>query len=190
MQESNPIDQALQKANQTFFSLRSMQLDLLKDRPEAVPTLAKWLYDEWRPYDASLTIEKLIHSFHERLRSAGIPITFVVAANDKPVGCVSLKKLSDPEFSDFPKDSVWLGSLYVIVEKRNQGIGQELMKFAATVARNLGYERLYFYTSNPKNVAWYVQGGAQVIETRPFRGHQITLMSKATRSVHVLWGTH
>lgn len=172
-------DQALQKANQTFFSFRSMQLDLLKNRPEAIPTLAKWLYEEWKPYDASLTIQKLIHSFHERLNSEGLPIAFVVVAKDKPVACISLKKLSDPEFSDFPKDSIWIGSLYVSVENRNQGIGQELMKFAATVAKNLGCESLYFYTSNPLNIAWYVKGGAHVIDTRPFRGHHITIMQSS-----------
>lgn len=170
------ITQELEEVNASFFYPHSMHLDLLKNHPETIPTLAQWVYEEWKSYDASLTLQKLIDSFSERLKSDQIPIAFVVLKKGHPIGCIGLKEQSSPEFSDFPKDSIWMGSLQVVLEERNQGIGQELLKFSKTIAKGFGYKRLYFYTSNYANVEWYVKRGAYVMETRPFRGHTITIM--------------
>jgi len=170
------IQQALQKENEYFFFPLSMRLDLLKNCPQVIPILAQWLYEEWKPYDASLTKEKLIHSFKMRLNDDAIPITFVVLKDGLPIGVISLKKETAPEFADFTKNSIWMGSLQVIPEERNQGIGKELLKFSQIIARQFGYEKLYFYTSNPSNVKWYLKRGAQVIEERLFRHHKITIM--------------
>jgi GNAT superfamily N-acetyltransferase len=176
MENALMIQQALQRENEDFFFPHSMQLDLLKNCPQVIPILAQWLYDEWHPYDASLTKEKLIHSFKMRLNTDTIPITFVVLKDALPIGLISLKKETAPEFADFPENTIWMGSLQVIPEERSQGVGQELLKFSQTIARHFGYEKLYFYTSNPTNVKWYLKRGAQVIEERPFRHHKITLM--------------
>jgi GNAT superfamily N-acetyltransferase len=170
------IQEAIQKENEKFFFPHSMQLDLLKNQPHVIPTLAQWLYDEWHSYDASLSKESLIHNFKMRLSNEVIPITFVVLKDSLPIGVISLKKETAPEFSDFPENAVWMGSLQVIFEERGQGVGQELLKFTQSIAAQMGYKNLYFYTSNPENVRWYTQRGAQVIEKRSFRGHQITIM--------------
>lgn len=171
------IQHAIQAENENFFFPRSIQLDLLKNCPQVIPSLAQWLYEEWHSLDVSLTKEKLIHSFKMRLNADDIPITFVVLKDGLPIGVVSLKKETAPEFADFPEDSIWMGSLQVVLEERNQGIGQALLKFSQTIARKFGYEKLYFYTSNPANVKWYIKKGAQVIEERPFRHHTITIMA-------------
>ncbi len=164
-------------ANQDYFSARRMQIDTLKNHPEQIPILAKWLYDEWHPYDADLTEEKLIASFSSRLHNDQIPMTFVVLKNNRLVGSISLKTRPRPDFSDLPEDSLWLGSLQVIPEERNQGLGQKLVEFSLSVAKQFGYDKVYLYTSNPHNVPWYVKRGAKILEERPFHGHQITLMS-------------
>jgi len=170
------IQQAIQKENENFFFPLSMQLDLLKNCPQVIPTLAQWLYEEWHPYDALLTEEKLIHAFTKRLNSDSIPIVFVVLKNDMPMGVISLKMETSPEFSDFPENSIWMGSLYVLPEERNLGVGSELLKFVQTIAKQFGYENLYFYTSNFTNVKWYLKRGAHLIGERPFRNHRIAVM--------------
>jgi GNAT superfamily N-acetyltransferase len=168
--------QIIDKANQSFFSPRSIRLDLLKNCPQVIPILAQWLYDEWHSYDATLTKEKLIKAFNERLNSDKIPITFVALRGNQPIGVISLKEETNPIFADFPQGALWMGSLHVLPEERKKGVGQELLKFATTVAKHLGNEKLYFYTSNPLNVKWYVQRGAQIIGERQFRDHLITVM--------------
>lgn len=170
------IQQKIDETNKSFFSQRNLHLALLKNYPQVIPTLADWLYDTWHPYDTSLTREKLIHSFEARLNSDQIPITFVILENNKPIGLVSLKRQTSPELSDFSKDSLWMGGLQVIEEKQNQGLGQELLRFAANMARLQGLEKLHFYTSDPSKVAWYLKRGAQILEKRPFRNHTITIM--------------
>lgn len=176
------ISELLKEKNRSFFYPLSMQLDLLKNHPQTILKLARWLYEEWKPYDPSLTLEKLIHSFGERLNSDQIPISFVVVKEREPIACISLKEQSSPELMDFPKNSIWLGSLQVIPEERNKGIGQALLKFCVSAVRSFGHTSLYLYTSNADNVKWYVDRGAEVIETRPFRGHTITIMQISTIS--------
>lgn len=63
----------------------------------------------------------------------------------------------------------------MIPEERNKGIGSALAKFVVTLAKRLGYNTLYFYTSN-ENVEWCVKKGAFVFEKRPFHNHMITIM--------------
>jgi GNAT superfamily N-acetyltransferase len=171
------IHDVLQEANNTFFFPNSMQLDLLKNQSQVIPILAQWLYEEWHSYDITLTKEKLVDSLNKRQNDDKIPITFVVLKNAAPIGMIALKEQSDPEFSDFPKESLWMGSFHVAPEERSKGLGQELLKVAETVAIHLGYKEIFFYTSNPKNVPWYLKRGASLIEEeRSFRNHKIAIM--------------
>jgi predicted N-acetyltransferase YhbS len=170
------IQQVLQEENRNFFSPRSMKLDLLKNCPQTIPTLAEWIYEEWHSYDASLTKEKLIHAFSMRLNNDRIPLTFVVLKNDLPIGVISLKRETAPEFTDFPENSIWMGSLHVLPEERNQGLSHELLKLVQVVAKGFGYENLYLYISNPEYVRWYLNKGASLIEERSFRNHRIAIM--------------
>jgi GNAT superfamily N-acetyltransferase len=172
----NNIEGVLREANASFFSSRGMKLDFLKNWPQAIPTIAQWVYDEWSPYDPSLTKERLIHSFSARLNDDRLPITFIALKETVPIGIISVKGRADPEFSDFPQDSLWAGSLQVVHEERCRGIGEELGKFAIALAKRLNYAEIYFYTSNPLNVKWYTKRGAEIIGMRPFHNHTITIL--------------
>ncbi len=169
------IWQKLEQEDKDFFSSRSMRIDLLKNCPQVIPVLVQWVYEEWHSYDSSLTKEKLTQSFHKRLNDDKIPLTFIVLKEDKPIGMISLKERPH-DFLDFPEDSLWMGSLHVNLEERNQGLGRELLRFASTVAGSFGYEKMHFYTSNFDNVRWYLNNGAYIVQKRFFRGHPITIM--------------
>lgn len=173
----NNVEQTLQEVNRDFFAPHNMQLDLLKNHPQMVLIIAEWIYNEWRSYDSSLTLEKLVLSFSARLNSDRIPMTFVVLKNQKPIATISLKYETTPEFSDFPKNVPWIGSLQIDPQARYHGIGSELLKLVQTVARQFGHDTLYVYTSKPENVNWYLKRGANLIEERPFRNHTINIMN-------------
>lgn len=170
------IRQVLQEFNNTVFSPRSLHITLLKGCPEMIPILAEWEYQEWHRYSASLTIEKLVAGFNQRLNDDRLPLTFVVLKGTTPVGVISLENHFEPELSDLADGNPWGDSFIVTPEERNKGLGEELAKMAVIVAKQLGYRTIHFYTSNSKNVRWYVERGAEVIETRPYRGHVITVM--------------
>lgn len=169
------MKEILQKTNAELLS-QGVHLKTLRECPEVIPVLVEWLYEDWHSYDRTLTREKLSLSFKERLQSQEIPITFVLFRNTKPIGMVSVKKISYEEFTDFPPDSVWMGSLRVVQEERKSGLGERLVRFAAEIAKHYGYKEIFFYTSDPNNVPWYKKRGAEVLCEREFRDHQITIM--------------
>ncbi len=180
------IHQLLQEANNGFFAHRSMRLDFLKNCPQVIPILAQWLFEEWHTYDASVTQEKLINSFKTRLNYDKVPMTFVAFKGETPIGVISLRTQTDPEFSDYPATSVWMGSLFVVSEERNQGVGKELVKFAATIAKYLGHDELYFYTSAPTRVDWYLKQHAQILDKRTFHNHLVIVMRIPLKDLYEL----
>jgi RimJ/RimL family protein N-acetyltransferase len=174
-EESTIIRNVLKKTNESF-SPRFIRFELLKDCPTAISILAQWQYDDWHSYDTSLTLEKLVNHFERQFTENDTSFTIVALKDGMPIGSISLDKEGEPEFSDFSGTGPWMGAFHVISTERNQGIGQELATVALTIAKHLGYQQVNFFTSNFSNVGRYVKKGAQIVESRPFRGHTITIM--------------
>lgn len=169
------IRDTLKEINEKVFFPQSIRLELLKEYPGTIPILAQWMYDEWHSYDATLTKERLVDSFKNRLNNNKMPFTLVALRNSEPIGIISLIEKGEPEFIEFINTSPWI-SLQVPSKERNKGLEQELLSAANTIAARLGYEKLFVYTSHPDKVEWFIKNGAQLIEQRPFRGHTITMM--------------
>lgn len=153
----------------------AIKIDYLKNHQQTIPTLAQWVYDEWHSYDGSLTKEQCERAFLRRLNDDKLPIAFVALKDNAPVGVVSLKDKSDPELSEFPKNSLWLGSLIAKVE----GVDEELLKTVSAMGKRLKFEEMYFYLSNPDLVPWYVERGAEVVDKRSLRNHKVTILKMA-----------
>ncbi len=162
--------------NRECFAPKSMHVDLLKHHPDVIPVLAEWIYEQWHTYDYSLTKDRLITSFSHRLNDDQIPLAFVVWKSDLLIGTLSVKHNHASELADFPQNAAWIGSLQVIAEERNQGVGQGLITLAKKVGAALGHKTLYLYTSNPLNVDWYLARGGRVLHKRLFRNHTITVI--------------
>lgn len=171
--EDTIIRSVLQAANEQLLS-KSLRFELLKDSPHLVPVLVQWQYDDWVSYDASLTKERLYHEFVRQLDAEDLAFTLVAIRDEVPIGSISLDNEGEPELSDLP--GPWPGNFHVIEQERGKGIGKQLGNVMLTIAKELGYTHLYFFTSNPLNVKKYVKKGASVFEMRPFRGHTITVM--------------
>ena len=169
------IESALQEANEKVFKPKAIQVKLLKECAFAIPTLVDWLYGDWQTYDVTLTKERLVSGLEAQLANDGMPFTLVALKGEVPIGMISLKREGPTELADFP--GPWPGSFHVIPEERPRRIGWHLATLIFTIARGLGHKQLNFYTSNPRNVTRYTKLGARVLETRPFRGHTITIMS-------------
>ena len=140
-----------------------VEFRLLKECPEVIPTLVGWIYEHWLPYDPSLTEERLVEGFRERLHDDRLPLTIVAFREGDPVGVISLKTEEAPELNEIAEGSPWLGSLHVIESFRGVGIGSQLLHLSGAVAAKLGYRHIFLYTSDPDNVSWYKKQGAVVI---------------------------
>lgn len=170
------LKQVLSDLNNEIFSPRSLHLNFLKHYPEWIPLLAEWEYADWHSYDHSLTKEKLIDGFSQRLHDDQLPLVLVLFKAVLPIGVISLENQTEPELADLEDGNPWGGSFHIIAEERGRGLGEAAGKALGILAKRLGYERLWFYTSNPRNVKWYARQGVKIVEKRPFRGHEITVM--------------
>ena len=173
--EASIIQKTIQTSNLAIFSSMGLRIELLKSCPHTIPILAEWTYKEWHSYDASLTKGKLIDRLNNRLHDDKIPFTVVVFRGDVPVGTVSLKKQYAPEFLCLAADSSWLGSLEVVPGERGKGLGEELLKLAKKLAKNLGYKSIFLYMSNLSNLDWYYKREAVFVESQIFRNHNIVI---------------
>lgn len=160
--------------NDPFFCSKNIRVDLLKDCPQQMTTIAQWQYDDWHKYDTALTIERLLADFQKQLQEESMPFTIVASRQTVPIATISLKKQPETELADLP--GPWPGTFHVIATERDQGIGRKLGELVIRIAKRLGYPGINFYTSDPQNVPKYVRAGAAVLETRPFRGHTITVL--------------
>lgn len=153
-----------------------LNVRLLKDCPETIPLLAKWAFQEWGRYDKTLTEEKLVSALKARLYNDRIPFTLVAFKDNYPVGTIALKEEGAAELADLHDGNPWLGSFFVVPEERKHNLGSQLFTLVLKIAKNLGHTHVWLYTSNRENVPWYVKRGGTVIETRPFRQHEITVI--------------
>lgn len=170
------IYEVLEETNKTKVNSESMRFALLSENPTLIPILAQWQYNDWHTYDISLTQEQLIHAFETQSLEDGPSFTIVALKEDKPVGSISLDQVGEVEFADLWGSGPWIGSFHVIPEERNKGIGEALGKMILTAARRLEYTQVNFFTSNLSNVEKYVKVGAQIVDTRSYRGHTITIL--------------
>ena len=118
-----------------------MNIQVLADHAEVIPTLIDWYRLEWEPYygvhgpgDARADLES-------RCNHEGIPIGLVAIEGDQVYGTVAL----DLDVTTNLSPSVV--GLLVGREHRRRGIATALLGSAEDLARQLGYTRLYISTT-------------------------------------------
>jgi GNAT superfamily N-acetyltransferase len=149
-----------------------MQVKHLAEHPDAIPTLAKWVYDQWGHWmPPEATQKTLAREFKRRAVPGQIPETFVAVRDSQPLGTASLVAHDLAERMDL---SPWLAAVYVAPEARNRGIGSALVRAVMDEALALGVEELYLFT--PDKMNFYSRLGWKVLERRQHRGRDITVM--------------
>ena len=133
----------------------------LRDRPDVVPVLARWLKAAFSPNRAHVTLEVI----EARLRAeptAGdaFPITWVAFAGAEPIGCA---RFVAADHADRPELTPWLASVYVSPDWRRRGIASGLVRAVQTTAQDAGYSALYLYT--PDQAKLYARLGFVAIGT-------------------------
>jgi len=145
----------------------------LADHPDAVPTIARWLFDEWGHRSPDRTVAGMQNILYERLHRKKLPLALVALREGVPIGTVSLK-IQEVEIR--PQFEHWLGSLYVAKPYRKMGVGSLLIRSAQDTGRNLGIEELYLYTRNTQNQHLYEKLGWVEVERPEYRQHPAIIM--------------
>jgi GNAT superfamily N-acetyltransferase len=150
----------------------SMKIKHLAEHPDAIPTLAAWVYDQWGHWmSPNTTPETLRREFSRRTVPGQIPETFVAVEDGEPLGTASLVAHDLAERMDL---SPWLAAVYVAPEFRNRGVGSALVQAVMDEALALGVEELYLFT--PDKMSFYGCLGWKVLELREHHGTDVTVM--------------
>jgi hypothetical protein len=87
-----------------------VQIELLADRPEFVPTLAEWHFREWAYLRPGDSVANRIRLLHERSGRRELPITFVASSGAELLGSAMLMH---HEMDTRPQYTPWLARVYL-----------------------------------------------------------------------------
>src|SRR4051812_48258780 len=109
-----------------------VQIAFLADRPDAIPTLARWFRGQWPDYYAARTQADVEGDFRRELNRASLPVRLVAVDEDGAVaGTVVLRERA---IDGRPERGPGVGGLYVDGPRRGRGIGTELVRAATAAA--------------------------------------------------------
>jgi len=152
---------------------RADTIEYLSDRPEFIPVVNRWCYDEWGWLVPGRTEAQRLAILETTMLGKGsIPCSFVAVLEEAtPAGTAAIVA---HDLETQPHRSPWLASLYVPEKYRHRGIGSRLVRHAVTEAANLGVETLYLYTWDHRTL--YEALGWRAIEMRKYNGQSIWIM--------------
>jgi GNAT superfamily N-acetyltransferase len=145
----------------------------LMDRPELFPVVGRWHWEEWGAGAPNVSLAEWTDSLRAKSRRDGIPITWVALVDGAPVGSVALIERDMPSHPDL---TPWLSSVFVVPERRQDGVGTVLVAHAEDAARALGVSRLYLYTDAAEG--FYARGGWRVIAREHYDRSLKAVMAK------------
>lgn len=137
---------------------------------------ARWLNDEWgraQGYSLAETAAWLAEVSAPGSGEAAV----VALEGERPVGICLLVACDLEERAAL---SPWISALYVLPQRRRQGIGRALVAAVEDLARNAGAPRLYLYTRGTE--AFYRSLGWTERERIRLDGKRFTLMEKHLKS--------
>jgi hypothetical protein len=69
-----------------------IQIALLADCPETVPTLAQWFRAQWPDYYAARSEAEMAQDFHTELNRSSLPLRLVAFVDSQLAGTASLRE--------------------------------------------------------------------------------------------------
>jgi len=127
-------------------------IERLSEMPDAVPTVARWIWDAWGAKTYAQTVASL--------EKPGLPAPLIAVVAGEPVGVVSFAHF---DLGNTGIDDLWIDALFVTPRRRSSGLGSRLVTEAAAVAAATGAQWLYVYTDIS---AWYEARGWEVVDSR------------------------
>jgi predicted N-acetyltransferase YhbS len=149
-----------------------MQIELLADRPEFIPTLADWHFHEWAYLRPGDSVANRVRILHERSGRRELPITFVASSGAELLGSAML---IHHEMDTHPQFTPWLAGVFVAPAHRQRGIGRALSEHVVREAAARGYSIVYLFT--PSAEPFFSHLGWSIVEHTRYRDADVTIMS-------------
>ena len=118
-----------------------MNITLLGDHIDVLPTLADWYREEWAPYYGVDGPGDALADLESRCNKDALPVGLVAIEHNQVQGVAALDL--DPATNLTPS----VVGLLVGVKYRGQGVAARLLESATNLADRLGHDRLYISTT-------------------------------------------
>jgi predicted N-acetyltransferase YhbS len=151
------------------------QIEQLAERPDLVPVVATWIYQEWWTTVDGASADTLTDLLRAHMVPDQMPLTLVASLETLPVGTATLL-LHDVGTEQWPELSPWLAAVYVVPEYRYQGIGAALVNAIVAKASALGVPALYLQTLGSEKfyarLGWRVlrRAAGKIVMSKPAAG--------------------
>ncbi len=149
-----------------------MQIELLADRPEFIPTLAEWHFSEWAYLRPGDSVANRVRLLHERSGRCELPITFVASDGSELLGSAML---IHHEMDTRPDYTPWLAGVFVAPAHRRRGIGRALAEHVIGEAARHGFPTVYLFTPSAED--FFSRLGWSIVEHTRYRDADVTIMS-------------
>ena len=145
----------------------NIRIAFLADHPEYLDQVAFWHWDEWDREMLGLSLEEVTQLVREcSLHKDQLDINLIALTEDNQ--CIGTIELADNEFlPGWEETKPWRGSLYVMPEWRNQGIGTKLKQAAKNAAANLNFEAIHVFISH-SNDDYLIKEGFKYLDNVNF----------------------
>lgn len=139
--------------------------------PEAVPTVAEWIDNEWA-WLSGRTFAQTLQRFASPPIENNLPLTLVALQDGVPSGVASLRRFDDA----VPVRDVtpWITNVLVPADKRGRGVASRLMQALLSRARALGYSSVWLATEDQQSL--YRRCGFQIERSLEIKGHAADIM--------------
>jgi GNAT superfamily N-acetyltransferase len=157
-----------------------MHFQLLADRADAVPTVARWYFDQWGHEVLGNSFETTCERLQGQLNRDRLPLPLLALEGDTVVGVAKLKLHEMVDL--YPDRQPWLGGVFVSPESRGKGVASQLALRIAAMATSLGAEQIYLQTT-ALDGGLYARLGWHPIEQVHHRGLDVLVMEKKLTEV-------
>lgn len=153
----------------------SFKIDHLGNQQRFLPVLVDAMFGHWQSLleAQGRSREAFAQGMKARCRIGSLPTALVAFDGDSVLGTAALKS----EDLDIRSHlTPWLGGVFVLPERRGQGIALLLITRMIAEARELGLTGLYLWT--PSSESLYARHGWKVFERPWYHGLQICIMHR------------
>jgi GNAT superfamily N-acetyltransferase len=144
----------------------------VRERPDLVSAVARWLWDEWRREDG-YSLEETIARVAKRTSPLGPEQCFVLLVNGAPVATASLTQFDLPARPDLKP---WLAEVFVKPKFRRRGFASQLVMCVEAACRSAAIRTMWLFTASAADL--YSPLGWHAVGVEVYHGTDVIVMRR------------
>jgi GNAT superfamily N-acetyltransferase len=151
-----------------------MDFVFLADRPDAIPTIARWYFAQWGYRVPGSSVDRVRNRIENALNRDKPPLLVLTIEGDEILGVAELKIR---EMDIYPQREYWLGGVFVPPEHRGKKIASSVALKVTALAQSFGIGKLYLQTERLDG-GLYARLGWKPLEQVNYKGFEVLVMEK------------